>query len=315
MVGRERKGFPVFMVKKRYSGGMNNKVVISVLLFLFGFGISLDVWIIGYILTLSETHSFLNDWQQMVGSILGAGAPIALYLLIENYFSRKEALRRIEIANTYSIQTILNTKSQLLFFVEQARKCAKDDIRGSKMILSRVNFPAMNGIYNEPTNLQSKLKSYYLHNKVLIFTAWSDDINAAIKEFRNDYEKMMRLGEVIVTLNKETFDKNPAAFNKMCDDFAGQLEAFASTVENYAGTCDGIFEISLQIRVYNKKLRKRTAILTRLEYEGMTQSNRDMELVDEIDARLKIEVEKEKSVISKRKEQLKEKELSNQVQQ
>ncbi len=274
-------------------------------------GIVIDIELLIWIFLSIDVKAFLSEWQDLIGSLVGAAAPLILYLLTINYFDRKEALRKIEITNTYTLQSLVNMQHKIDFFIKQMEGLAID-FRTKNNPLSRINSPAWGNIYFDPEGHNARIKSYYLHNKILIINGNIADTNLALGNFRSSFEELKNLSETIITLNQEAM-RDATIRKQICDGFAEQTENFAKSLKGYAdGMLPKAVKHSQQIRVYNKELRKKwfRGFLFRVFHEGLINT-KSIELVDEIDQRLEPLIQKENEIISKRIKKLREEANAN----
>lgn len=278
---------------------MKFKVPADLLIFLAGLGIGLDILLCLNILFAPEAIEFIDHWQQIIGAFIGAAAPLAIFLLTEVYIKRKDALRRIEISNTYSLQNIQVARAALVDKIQRLRKFASD-VRDMNNPLQTINFPPIGGIYIDPEGHNASIKSYYLHNKVLLFNSHTTGLNSTLTEFKNDFGLLMQMHDTEMKFNEKLIRENPQELKNICENFAQQIEGFANAIESFIPELNKPEEVCLQIRIYNRKLRSRIGIFHRISYEGI-QRIKDLELVDEIDRKLKLEVIHEKQKVENRK--------------
>ncbi len=252
---------------------------------------------------------FLQEWQELVGAFLGSSLAIIFsgigFLVVRRVNKADEmteSLRQIEIHNTYGLQSALEMQKKLLFFVDRARKFV-DEIRQTPeenaLVFSTINFNALGQIHLSPEGHYSHIKSYYLHNKLLVLHAAVTNSNLIITQFREDFAKLTKVNEFAISIAAQRNDLNPKAIR---EGYAENVEGFAITVEKFAREITQGINIMLQIRIYNKKMRATflRGHFQRLKYEGLWASEREIELVDEIDSFLEHEVSAERVKIGKR---------------
>jgi peptide deformylase len=82
---------------------------------------------------MGDFFSWIHDWQELVGAFLGSslaiifsglGFLLARYLEVQD--AQREALRKVEINNSYSLQSVFTIRKKIDFFVKRARKFVKE---------------------------------------------------------------------------------------------------------------------------------------------------------------------------------------------
>ncbi len=212
--------------------------------------------------------SFLNNWQTLVGAALGPFLAIILSAIgfwiksvVENTKERKEQLRRIEIGITRSLNDAYTVREQLQQFAEILRNLALE-ARGvtneREFFLNRVNFPAVREVYRDIDAPTFKVKSYYLHNKILFADAGTKQLNETVRGFKDDFESLIRQNELLVALMSRRLpseSSNSASYQR--EAYADNLEGFAKSISDYASQyIQAGIKIMTQIKVYNNQLRQ-----------------------------------------------------------
>lgn len=238
------------------------------------------------------------EWQGLVGAFLGSslailasGVGFLIARFINRIDERREALRQVEISNTYSLQTAYTMQKKLTFFVQRARKLV-GELRSNTSLnvitFNTINFSPLGGIFLDPKTHNSRIKSYYLHNKLLTMHAGTTDMNLILSQFKDDFGNIIRMNEMLIGLTSN--NPNPVMQR---DAYAENIEAFTAEVERFANEeIPKSIETMLQIRVYNTKLRKTfgRGLWARWCYEGLVSAKRDLNMVDHIDTDLEEEV-------------------------
>lgn len=241
---------------------------------------------------------WLYAWQELVGAFVGsslgiifAGTGFLLVRWINRIDERKEALRKIEISNTYSLHTTIEMQEKLNFFVKRAREFVQE-IRSITspvdIVFSTINFTPLGAIHLDPSCHTSRIKSYYLHNKLLIMHAGTTNINLILAQFKEDFANVIRMNETLINITSSK--PNPPAQRAA---YADNVEVFATEVERFTGELNKSVKIMVQIRVYNNYLRKNffRGLFWKWKNERIF-SAKSIELVDEIDAAIEAEVTK-----------------------
>ena len=210
-----------------------------------------------------DITNFMEKWQGLIGSALGPFLAVVLSAIgfwvksaIETRKERKEFLRRIEISLARSLNDTFTAREQLKWFSGRI----KDLVAESKTItsdkiffLNRINFPTTREIYRDIDMPNFKIKSYYLHNKLMWIDAGIKEMNETVSNFKNDFEDLIRQNEVLVAVMRD--NPNP---KMQRDTYERNLESFAEAIDKHVSKSiqQGI-EIMTQVKIYNEKLRKR----------------------------------------------------------
>jgi hypothetical protein len=209
-------------------------------------------------------EAFLFKWQTLIGSALGPFLAVVLSAIgfwiksiISNKKELKEYLRRIEISTTRSLDDTYKARQKLLFFVANLRRLATE-IRGitepNHFSLETTNYPSMRDVYRDIDAPNFKIKSYYLHNKLLWIDAGIKETNETISAFRHDYSELQRKNELLVALIRQNQNPDP---QYQRTEYATNLEGFANAVEEFVNKfmIQGI-EFMTQVKIYNDKIRR-----------------------------------------------------------
>ena len=208
-------------------------------------------------------EEFINKWQTLVGSALGPFLAVTLSAVgfwiksvIESKNERKEFLRRIEISMARSLNDIFTVREQLKWFSQRVKNLATESksITDDRIFfLNRINFPTTREIYRDIDMPNFKVKSYYLHNKLMWVEAGIKEINETIFNLKNDFEDLIRQNEVLVAVMRN--NPNP---QMQREAYERNLESFAKAIDEYVSKSikQGI-EIMTQVKIYNEKMRKR----------------------------------------------------------
>lgn len=251
---------------------------------------------------------WLYTWQELVGALVGsslgiifAGAGFLIVRWVNIMDERKEALRKIEISNTYSLHTTIEMQERLIYFVKRARTFVQE-IRSITspvdIVFSTINFPSLGAIHLDPSCHTSRIKSYYLHNKLLIMHAGTTNANLILTQFKEDFANIVRMNETLINITSS--NPNPPAQRAA---YADNVDAFATEVERFSSELHKGMKTMVQIRVYNSHLRKNffRGLLWRWRSEGIF-SAKSIDLVDEIDIAIEQEVRKNQEVAMQRLE-------------
>lgn len=255
-------------------------------------------------------EEFINKWQTLIGSALGPFLAIILSAIgfwiksaTESKKERKEFLRRIEISITQSLDSTYKMRQQLRQIVQRIKNLAttaREMTDNKTFCLNRVNFPPVREVYRDKEAPYFKVKSYYLHNKLLWIDAGIKEVNEINANFKNDFGDLIRQNELLVALIKENPNPDPSVQKTA---YAENLESFANVIEEYINNHipQGI-EIMTQIKVYNEHLRKKYGYWFLWKHEGTKfkyfrnkteQKNfsRNLDSLDQIDKAIQKEVE------------------------
>lgn len=214
-------------------------------------------------MTIPDITTFIEKWQGLIGSALGPFLAVVLSAIgfwiksaIETRKERKEFLRRIEISLARSLNDTFTAREQLKWFSGRIKNLIAESksITGDKIFfLNRINFPTTREIYRDIDMPNFKIKSYYLHNKLMWIDAGIKEMNETVANLKNDFEDLIRQNEVLVAVMRN--NPNPPMQR---DAYERNLESFAKAIDDYVSKSikQGI-EIMTQVKIYNEKLRKR----------------------------------------------------------
>lgn len=216
----------------------------------------------------------VKEWQELIGAAVGAFLAVIGSLITyainsanEERKQRKEFLRQIEISITRSMQDTFIVGEQLRYFTQRAGALVTT-VRSygpNAIVLERINFPTVREVYRDLAMPSSKLKSYYLHNKVMWVDAAIRDINETAVNLKNDFENLIRQNETLIALMKE--DPNPSVPR---DAYAENLEIFIRAIDDFrTKSLDQIIKIMMQVKVYNNAIRKPCGFMYRWRHEGI----------------------------------------------
>jgi len=268
-------------------------------------------------------EEFINKWQTLIGSALGPFLAVILSAIgfwiksaVENKKERKEFLRRIEIGTTRSLDDTYKTRQKLQFFVSRLRNLITE-IRAvtdpRQFSLESINYPTMRDIYRDIDTPNFKVKSYYLHNKLLWADAGIKETNETVISLKNDFAELQRKNELHIILMRQNQTPNPA---QQRAEYATNLESFANAIDDFINRFikQGI-EIMTQIKIYNEHLRKKYGHWFLWKHEGTklkyfrnkTEQKafaRNLDSLERIDKAIQKEVESAITEAEKRAEKL-----------
>ena len=225
---------------------------------------------------MDKFTTFINTWQTLIGAALGPFLAVILSAIgfwiksaIGSKEERKEFLRRIEIGITRSLDDTYKTRQKLQFFVSRLRTLiteirAVTDAR--QFSLESINYPTMRDIYRDIDVPNFKVKSYYLHNKLLWADAGIKETNETVISLKNDFAELQRKNEFHIILMRQNQTPNPA---QQRAGYADNLESFANAIDDFINKFikQGI-EIMTQIKIYNEHLRKKHGYCFLWKQEG-----------------------------------------------
>lgn len=225
---------------------------------------------------MASTTEELYKWQTLIGSGLGPFLAIILsglgYLLKSKYESiqlKKEHLRQLEITVARMLNDLYVLKDQLTWFSNRLKKLSREAIQenGAKVFfLNAVNFPSLREIYRDQNMPNFRVRSYYLHNKILWIDAGIKAVNETNVALGNDFKELMRRNELLVSLLKTSTVAGPSIQRI---EYSENLKAFASGLDEYiTETIRPGIKALTEARVYNSKIRKPDGFWEKWKYEG-----------------------------------------------
>lgn len=211
--------------------------------------------------------------QNFIGAAIGPFVAVALAVFgywLKGIFARneerKEYLRIIETFISMSLNDVMNMREQLKLF-SQGIKQLSENIKttpADHFSLDTINFPTIADVYRHTGLVNIKVKSYYLHNKILFADACIKITNQAIIDLKNDFRGLIEHNETLITLMKD--QSNYQAQRTM---YFKNLYNFSVAVDEFLKNgFPKIIETMNQIKVYNNKLRKKYGFLFLWKCEG-----------------------------------------------
>ncbi len=265
-----------------------------------------------------EITNFIREWQELIGAAFGPFLAVIFSVIgfwiksiIENKKERKEFLRRIEISMARSLNDTFTVREQLKWFSQRAKQLANEAeviTDNRTFFLKRINFPTTHEVYRDSEMPTFKIKSYYLHNKIIWVDAEIKEMNETIANLRNDFEDVLRQNEVLVALMRN----NPNPQNQH-EVHVRNLRAFAQGIDEYvARSIQQGIEIMTQVKIFNEKIRGQHGFWfwwrlegTRFKYfrkkEEQKAFSRNFESLERIDKVIQDEV---KAALDKAEERL-----------
>lgn len=206
----------------------------------------------------SSTIDFLDKWQTMIGSGLGPFLAVVLsaigFWIKSKLAAReelKESLRRITIGIARSINGLFTTQKQIRVVVKMIDDLVSQVERVTDdrtYVLDKVNFPITGEIYRDADAGLARVKSYYLHNKLLFIDSGLKDLNKVLQNLKEDFEALIRQNQMMAVLDKPPGQRRAYAQN---------LRGFAEMLRYYADKGLPIMiKLMMQTSVYNEYLRK-----------------------------------------------------------
>src|SRR3990167_10357852 len=183
---------------------------------------------------------FLDTWQTLIGAALGPFLAVLLSAIgfwiksiVENKRERKEFLRRIEVGITRSLEDTYKTRQKLLYFVSRLKNLVAE-IRAvtdpRQFSLESINYPTVREIYRDIEAPNFKVKSYYLHNKLLWADAGIKETNETVISLKNDFAELQRKNELHIILMKQNANPNPT---QQRAEYSANLVLFANAIDDF----------------------------------------------------------------------------------
>jgi|GEM_PF-541300 len=263
----------------------------------------------------------IHEWQALIGSALGpflaiifSGVAFWLKSITEERKNRKEALRQVEVDITRSLNDVYVVKDQLKYFIKRAKLLISDiaTTGACQFSLEVTNFPSIREIYSKSNMPNLRVKSYYLHNKLLWVEAGIKEINGTVVNFKNDFLEIQRKNELQVILMSQNSKSDPRVQRK---DYSNSLESFINAIEEFSEKyIDNIINIMTQVKIYNNHLRNEYLFLWKHEgrsfkfynsNEAYNKFSKNLDSMNNIDECIKEEVEESLEYAKRKVEALK----------
>ena len=243
---------------------------------------------------MEKIIQFLKEWQTLIGVFCAAMLSVFIFLIknfSKNRRNYKEYLRQIEISTTQSLNDIYVLRSQLEYFIGKVKELEEEINKITSPIeffLGEINFPITREIYWGKNLSNFKVKSYYLHNKILWADAGIKDINKIIRNLENDFKEMKGKNRELVILGKIDQEKQRETYRKSLTSFREAIDKFIPE------TLLPFIEIVVQIKFYNDKMRKINGcwFLWKMEKDCRFSKDKDIENMKIVDFLIKEKVKK-----------------------
>lgn len=236
-----------------------------------------------WIWNLFRNGGFLDDWQTLIGSFLGAFLPISAWIVSyfwrkkeSKYEKRKESIQFVEISVTqcinHSILSIIQMEEFLKRVEEKINEISKV-IDETSYFPGSTNFPPMAEIWFNQIVLQPSIGSYYIHNKVTSIEHMIRFTNAAIKKFDTDYSNLLTRNETNISR---------LAPKQQRYQYIQDLRWYTAMVKKVIDDLKGNgLRLFIQTKIYNLKLME-SFKKTKKKYESKDMNIEKMDKVDEM---------------------------------
>ena len=258
----------------------------------------------------------------MIGSALGPFLAVSLSAfgfwiksILKERKELKEFLRQIEISMARSLNDTFVAREQLKWFLKRVENLITEAqaINDDKtFFLNRINFPTTREIYRDAGMPNFKIKSYYLHNKLMWVDAGVKEMNETVSNLKENFSDLVRQNEVYVAIMRD--NPNP---RMQREAYVRNLESFSEAINSYISknVQQGI-EVMLQVKIYNEKMRSRYGSFLRWKHEGtrlkyfnnkreQKEFSRNLDSVERIDRIIQKEVDSALSKAENRSQKLK----------
>lgn len=209
---------------------------------------------------MKEVINFLNEWQTLVGALIGAMLPVTIAILwhpvgnrIKKRRDEKEALEEVKIYTALILNDIAEHSSIWLNFTSQLRKIANDTTPVVEITL--INLPPPVDMYRDSVLSKIKTRSGILHNYLLGSDKWSRFISAHFTESRN---RFIEIQDTMKT-SLERVHSGVVNGRDVQIGYRSLVRGFSISVENSIFTSfkNGMF-VAFMLQVYaSKRLRGR----------------------------------------------------------
>lgn len=258
----------------------------------------------------------IYKWQELIGSLLGPFLAIILSIFgfwlkshIEFLRSLRENFRRIEVSLTRSINDLYDVREELRGFIERLDCIITSigQVRGETAYCTQeTNFPPIADVFEDIDLPNLKIRSYYLHNKLLFVDAGIKNINKGLERLRDDYRILIQKNERLVEWKGKASDQRIA--------YIVNLKGFRNIILKCINYIDIGIKTITQAKIYLDKRRNNRRFFI-WKHEGITfkyfknknsidDRYRSLNLLDRIDLVIENEV---KQTLSKNEEKVSEK--------
>lgn len=220
--------------------------------------------------THTFNEAFLDKWQTLIGAAAGPFLAIILsaigFWFRSKYVAwkeRKEAIRQIEVSIARSMNDMYRTQQELIYFVEMVKKLVSTGQRitdDRTYLIDETNFPHLKEVSSDSSLPILKIKSYYIHNKLLVNDMAISATNHMLSGLKGSYSKILDNNKFLIALRQ-----NP---QEQRSTYLENLTGFANTVEgDVLSSITNSLKALMETKLYNLKLMKHP-IFTVWKYEG-----------------------------------------------
>ncbi len=152
----------------------------------------------------TQIGTFLNQWQTLIGAMIGAAIPVFFYFLTkwyERYAQHKEDILLLEKTLVQQINNILDVEDAIKKFLSKRLdfliQSIDKDTAASKYSANLAFYPlfAINSLTENIYKI--KVESGYIHNKLSHLFRISQDIKLSIEDSRRQFENTLQRNDVI----------------------------------------------------------------------------------------------------------------------
>ena len=205
-------------------------------------------------------REFLFNWQNLIGSIIGASAPLLIYFIIKTFEENRkyyEKLLYLEKVIVSYLNNIIDVKHNINQFLEtkvlDLIKLIDKNNENNRATIGLAFLPlfACNSIDDNLLNIHTK--SGYLDNKLAKILQLSKDFSLIIEDARCQFKETLELNKIIV-INQLN---NPALQNTL---FKDNLISYKETLSQ---------EIEKNVKIYINLLIEARVVLNKIRDNGI----------------------------------------------
>ncbi len=177
---------------------------------------------------------FILKWQSLIGALVGAGVPFALFLLSKWYFDRKEYLSKVHRIIVVAINNLIDIDKTVRDFSDtrlvQFIARIEEDTTHNVYSLGLTYFPLFAKTPFPDDVINSSTMSGYVDNKIIQLFLMSKDFALGVDDIKRQFEGILEANRVIAlekanapVIQNESFRTNVEEYRAFLErDFFGK---------------------------------------------------------------------------------------------
>lgn len=167
---------------------------------------------------INDVVIFLFEWQQLIGSLIGAALPLSVFIYTRIYISHKEHLEKLEKVLVIAINNLIETDNTIVQFADgnlTKQIDAVSNAASNDYFIGKTFFPLLY-TYEFPNELiNGSSKSGYIDNLILKVYSRSKDMTSMISDSQRQFAETQELQLELVKMKQTTKETIDTDLNKI----------------------------------------------------------------------------------------------------